>query len=98
MEECAKEIDRILEEIYSDIRNTPLLRKIKSALVEASKKIIKIKHEEVTKENVNNYANTIAEIEELVREIDNGAIAWEVRKCKQSSQLTARDALSAEEM
>ncbi len=42
-EECTKEVDRILEELYSDIKHTPLLRKIKSALVEASKKIIKIK-------------------------------------------------------
>ena len=52
-EECTKEVDRILEELYSDIKHTPFLKKIKSALMEASKKIIKIKHKDLTKETVN---------------------------------------------
>jgi hypothetical protein len=61
-EQCAKEIDRILDEVYNDIRNTPLMKKIKSALIEASKKIIKIRHEKITKESVQNYARIIDEV------------------------------------
>jgi dUTPase/copper chaperone CopZ len=81
-EECAKEIDRILEEVYSDIKNMPLFRKIKAALVEASKKIIKIKHERITKKVVKNYTNMIENLKELIKEIDNGVIMEGIRRKK----------------
>jgi hypothetical protein len=74
-EECAKEIEKILDIVYKDIKNTPIFKKIRTALVEASKKLIKMKSEKISKEGVRNYNQLINQIKEMTKEIDNGSIS-----------------------
>jgi hypothetical protein len=81
-EECAKEIEKILDIVYSDIKNTPIFKKIRSALVEASKKLIKTKSEKITKESVRAYNHLIEDIRMMTKEIDNGAIAEGTHRVK----------------
>ena len=81
-EECAKEIERILDVVYSEIKNTPVIKQINAALVEASKKLINIRHEKISKQNVKKYTQIIEEVQGLIKYIDNGAIIEGIRKKK----------------
>ena len=67
--ECSLIIEEILEKLYTDIKNTPLYRKVRNSLVEASKELIKMNTTGLTKENVNSYSMRIAEIIEQIRSI-----------------------------
>ncbi len=78
----AKEIERILDVVYSEIKNTPVIKQINAALVEASKKLINIRHEKISKQNVKKYTQIIEEVQGLIKYIDNGAIIEGIRKRK----------------
>jgi hypothetical protein len=60
--ECARIIEEILNKIYADIKNTPLYKKVRNSVTEASKQLIKINLKGLTDENVKNYTNYINEV------------------------------------
>ncbi len=55
-----------MNKIYADIKNTPLYKKVRNSLTEASKQLIKINLKGLTDENVKNYTNYI---DEVMREV-----------------------------
>jgi hypothetical protein len=67
--ECSLIIEEILEKLYTDIKDTPLYKKVRNSLVEASKELIKMNTKGLTKENVNNYSMRIADIIAQIKSI-----------------------------
>ena len=59
---CAEKIEQILEKMYNDIKNTPIYRKVRNSLVEASKQMIRLQSKGTTEDSVNNYVELINEI------------------------------------
>jgi dUTPase len=60
--ECTKKIEEIMEKMYADIKDTPLFRKVRNSLVEASKQLIKINNNGMTEENVKSYTSYVNQI------------------------------------
>jgi hypothetical protein len=60
--ECSSVIEEILNKIYADIKNTPLYKKVRNSLTEASKQLIKINLKGLTDENVKSYTHCIDKI------------------------------------
>ncbi len=60
--ECTKKIEEIMERMYADIKDTPLFRKVRNSLVEASKQLIKINNNGMTEENVKSYTSYVNQI------------------------------------
>ena len=56
---CAARIEQILDKLYADIKNTPIYRKVRSSLVEASKLFLKMKTSGATTKRVENYTTLI---------------------------------------
>jgi len=59
---CAGKIDEIMDKLYADIKNTPIFKKVRSSLLEASKQLIKLEKVEMSEKGVRNYANLVDEI------------------------------------
>jgi copper chaperone CopZ len=66
---CASKIEEILTELYADIKNTPIYKKVRNSLVEASKQLIKIKTQGATKDRVKNYTTLVDEIMQSLESI-----------------------------
>jgi len=67
--ECSKVIESIMERMYSDIKDTPLFKKVRNSLVEASKQLMKIHSHGPTTETVKSYTNYIESIMKSLTEI-----------------------------
>ena len=66
---CSKKIEEILEKIYSDIKNTPIYKKVRNSLVEASKQLIKMNTEGMTTKSVASYSHTVEQIMEDMKNL-----------------------------
>ena len=67
--ECTIIIENILEKTYADIKDTPIYKKIRKSLVEASKQLISINGGGLTKDNVTDYCIIIDDIMVQISEI-----------------------------
>jgi hypothetical protein len=66
---CSKKIEEILEKIYPDIKNTPIYKKVRNSLVEASKQLIKMNTEGMTTKSVASYSHTVEQIMEDMKNL-----------------------------
>jgi hypothetical protein len=60
--ECTKRLDEIMEQLYGDIKNTALFKKVRGSLLEASKLLVKIHAKGPTTENVSSYNAYVSSI------------------------------------
>jgi hypothetical protein len=75
--ECTKKIEEIMERMYADKKNTPLFRKVRNSLVEASKQLIKINSNGMTDENIKSYTSYV---DGIIKDIENLVLAEKLPK------------------
>jgi hypothetical protein len=59
---CFKELDRIMERLYADIKNTPVFKKILNNLKECAKKYLFVQSNEDVEKNIRKFNAHVAEL------------------------------------
>jgi hypothetical protein len=71
---CFKELDRIMERLYADIKNTPVFKKILNNLKECAKKYLLVQSNEDVEKNIRKFNAHVAELLNDIKELEGSKL------------------------